>query len=92
MKQRRRTAVAVMTAAALWAVAGLVPRGPVAARAAGPGGSAAAGAATAGNAGGEPEKTPPIQGDDIVALLRDYLRIDTSNPPGNEMRAARFFT
>ena len=91
MKQRARTVVAVMMAAALWAVAGLVPRGPVAARAAGPGGSAAAGAATAGNAGGEPEKTPPIQGDDIVALLRDYLRIDTSNPPGNEMRAARFF-
>ncbi|HKQ97868.1 MAG TPA: M20/M25/M40 family metallo-hydrolase [Candidatus Polarisedimenticolia bacterium] len=29
--------------------------------------------------------------DAIVARLRDYLRIDTSNPPGNEMKAARFF-
>lgn len=25
-----------------------------------------------------------------VSLLRDYLRVDTSNPPGNELRAARF--
>jgi acetylornithine deacetylase/succinyl-diaminopimelate desuccinylase-like protein len=37
-----------------------------------------------------PEK-PPLAGDAIVNLLRDYLRIDTSNPPGNELRAARFF-
>jgi acetylornithine deacetylase/succinyl-diaminopimelate desuccinylase-like protein len=29
--------------------------------------------------------------DEIVAHLRDYLRIDTSNPPGNEMKAAVFF-
>ncbi|MGH9798457.1 MAG: M20/M25/M40 family metallo-hydrolase, partial [Candidatus Polarisedimenticolia bacterium] len=34
---------------------------------------------------------PPLTGDEIVSLLRDYLRIDTSNPPGNEIRAARFF-
>jgi len=27
---------------------------------------------------------------DIVPLLQDYLRIDTSNPPGNEMKTARF--
>ena len=33
----------------------------------------------------------PLQDDEIVALLRDYLRIDTSNPPGNELKAARFF-
>src|SRR5262245_51932352 len=29
--------------------------------------------------------------EEIVARLRDYLRIDTSNPPGNEMKAAVFF-
>jgi acetylornithine deacetylase/succinyl-diaminopimelate desuccinylase-like protein len=34
---------------------------------------------------------PPLTDDEIVALVRDYLRIDTSNPPGNEIRAARFF-
>ena len=32
----------------------------------------------------------PLQDDEIVALLRDYLRIDTSNPPGNELKAAHF--
>jgi acetylornithine deacetylase/succinyl-diaminopimelate desuccinylase-like protein len=26
-----------------------------------------------------------------VSWMRDYLRIDTTNPPGNEMRAATFF-
>jgi acetylornithine deacetylase/succinyl-diaminopimelate desuccinylase-like protein len=30
-------------------------------------------------------------GDEATALLRDYIRIDTSNPPGREMAAARFF-
>jgi acetylornithine deacetylase/succinyl-diaminopimelate desuccinylase-like protein len=34
---------------------------------------------------------PPLTGDEIVTLLRDYLRVDTSNPPGNELRGARFF-
>jgi acetylornithine deacetylase/succinyl-diaminopimelate desuccinylase-like protein len=29
--------------------------------------------------------------DMAVSLFRDYLRIDTSNPPGNELAAARFF-
>ena len=29
--------------------------------------------------------------DEAVRLLQEYLRIDTSNPPGNEMRAAEFF-
>jgi acetylornithine deacetylase/succinyl-diaminopimelate desuccinylase-like protein len=29
--------------------------------------------------------------DEAVKLLRDYLRIDTSNPPGNERAAAEFF-
>ena len=33
----------------------------------------------------------PLQGEAVVALLRDYLRVDTSNPPGNEARGARFF-
>ena len=28
--------------------------------------------------------------DQAVQLLQDYLRIDTSNPPGNELRAAEF--
>jgi len=32
-----------------------------------------------------------ITDDEILARLRDYLRIDTSNPPGNEMKAAVFF-
>jgi hypothetical protein len=25
-----------------------------------------------------------------LALLRDYLRVNTTNPPGNELEAARF--
>jgi len=29
--------------------------------------------------------------DEAVALFAEYLRIDTINPPGNEMRAAEFF-
>jgi len=29
--------------------------------------------------------------DEAVRLLQEYLRIDTSNPPGNEMKAAEFF-
>ncbi len=33
----------------------------------------------------------PLTGVEIVTLLREYLRIDTSNPPGNELEAARFF-
>ncbi len=37
------------------------------------------------------EAVAALQGDEIVSLLRDYLRVDTSNPPGNEGRAARFF-
>src|SRR3989442_5285159 len=32
-----------------------------------------------------------LRDEEIVDRLRDYLRIDTSNPPGNELRAARFF-
>src|SRR6266850_4034467 len=35
--------------------------------------------------------TQPLEGDAVVDLLRDYLKIDTSNPPGNELVAARFF-
>ena len=33
---------------------------------------------------------PPYQ-DETVQLMREYLRIDTSNPPGNELAAAQFF-
>jgi acetylornithine deacetylase/succinyl-diaminopimelate desuccinylase-like protein len=33
----------------------------------------------------------PLSGVEIIALLREYLRIDTSNPPGNELQAALFF-
>src|SRR3990172_4267695 len=29
--------------------------------------------------------------DEAVGLFREYLRIDTSNPPGNELAAAEFF-
>jgi acetylornithine deacetylase/succinyl-diaminopimelate desuccinylase-like protein len=29
--------------------------------------------------------------DQAVKLLQEYLRIDTSNPPGNELKAAEFF-
>ncbi len=32
-----------------------------------------------------------IDAQGIVDRLREYLKIDTSNPPGNEIRAARFF-
>ncbi len=30
-------------------------------------------------------------GDEAIALLVNYVRIDTTNPPGNEARAANFF-
>jgi acetylornithine deacetylase/succinyl-diaminopimelate desuccinylase-like protein len=33
----------------------------------------------------------PAYQDMAVDLMRQYLRIDTSNPPGNEIEAARFF-
>lgn len=33
----------------------------------------------------------PRYQDESVRLLQDYIRIDTSNPPGNELRAAEFF-
>jgi acetylornithine deacetylase/succinyl-diaminopimelate desuccinylase-like protein len=29
--------------------------------------------------------------DETVKLLQEYIRIDTSNPPGNELKAAEFF-
>jgi acetylornithine deacetylase/succinyl-diaminopimelate desuccinylase-like protein len=29
--------------------------------------------------------------DEAIAWLRDYIRIDTQNPPGNEIETARFF-
>jgi acetylornithine deacetylase/succinyl-diaminopimelate desuccinylase-like protein len=35
--------------------------------------------------------TARLTDDEILSRLRDYLRIDTSNPPGNEMKAAIFF-
>lgn len=33
---------------------------------------------------------PPYE-DEAVRLLQDYIRVDTSNPPGNELRGAEFF-
>ena len=33
----------------------------------------------------------PALGSQALALLTEYLRIDTTNPPGNEIKAARFF-
>jgi len=33
----------------------------------------------------------PAYQDEAVRLLQEYIRIDTSNPPGNEIRAAEFF-
>ena len=42
-------------------------------------------------AGGAVSTAAPLADEQIVARLRDYLRIDTSNPPGNEIGAARFF-
>ena len=30
-------------------------------------------------------------GDEVVAVLSDYLQVDTINPPGNETRGATFF-
>ena len=40
-----------------------------------------------------PAVDPPSAGyeDMAVDLLRQYLQVDTTNPPGNEMRAARFY-
>jgi acetylornithine deacetylase/succinyl-diaminopimelate desuccinylase-like protein len=29
-------------------------------------------------------------GDEVVDLMRAYLRINTTNPPGNELEGARF--
>lgn len=40
-------------------------------------------------------QAPPVDfkpyQDQAVSLLQQYIRIDTSNPPGNEMAAAQFF-
>lgn len=39
-------------------------------------------------------QTPPADhalGDQSVELLQEYLRVDTTNPPGNESRAVEFF-
>lgn len=33
---------------------------------------------------------PAVVADEAVCLLREYVRIDTTNPPGNELPAARF--
>ncbi len=38
---------------------------------------------------GEPDWSKA--GDEAVGLLVDYLRVDTTNPPGNEVRAVDFF-
>src|SRR5262245_48504619 len=31
-----------------------------------------------------------VAGDEAAALLADYLKVDTFNPPGNELQGARF--
>jgi acetylornithine deacetylase/succinyl-diaminopimelate desuccinylase-like protein len=50
--------------------------------------------AALGAQGRSPEPTRPIDWAAIeregVALLREYLRVNTTNPPGNELAAARF--
>jgi acetylornithine deacetylase/succinyl-diaminopimelate desuccinylase-like protein len=33
----------------------------------------------------------PVYQDETVKMLQQYLRIDTSNPPGNELAAAQFY-
>lgn len=48
-------------------------------------------ATLAARASNAPRGAARLTDDEIVARLRDYLRIDTSNPPGNEMKAAVFF-
>jgi hypothetical protein len=39
---------------------------------------------------GQQIRWPPYQ-DEAVRLLREYFRVDTQNPPGNELRSAQFF-
>ena len=34
---------------------------------------------------------PDAMAKEALSLLADYIRIDTTNPPGNEIRAAEFF-
>jgi len=63
---------------------GMKPAGRAAA--AQPQGTATAAGATTPQAG-----TAAIGPKETLERLRDYLRIDTSNPPGNEIKAARFF-
>ena len=38
----------------------------------------------------EPVSWDPVE-EEAIALLRRYIQIDTTNPPGDEMKAARFF-
>jgi acetylornithine deacetylase/succinyl-diaminopimelate desuccinylase-like protein len=40
--------------------------------------------------GGAPPLDSDTVGAEAIALLADYLKIDTTNPPGNEIAAARF--
>jgi acetylornithine deacetylase/succinyl-diaminopimelate desuccinylase-like protein len=39
----------------------------------------------------EPAPPPPSYEDLAVGLLREYLQIDTTVPPGNELKGARFY-
>jgi Peptidase family M20/M25/M40 len=39
---------------------------------------------------GQQIRWPPYQ-DEAVRLLQEYLRVDTQNPPGNELSGAQFF-
>ena len=54
----------------------------------------AAAVLSAGGARSGAAATPPdfdAAGKEAVGLLQAYLRVDTTNPPGNERRAADFF-
>jgi acetylornithine deacetylase/succinyl-diaminopimelate desuccinylase-like protein len=52
---------------------------------------AAAIAAAAIAAAGAANAADDALGREAVEIFADYLRVDTTNPPGNEIRAADFF-
>jgi len=79
--------LAVLTA--LCAIACAVPpvREPAQAAAAPPSQQASAAPADCPRA---PSLEPTLVSEELVCLLRQYIQIDTTNPPGNELRAAQF--
>ena len=56
--------------------------------------AAAIGVCRAWSANGQQAAPRPVDWDALpsesVATLRDYIRVNTTNPPGNEIEAARF--